>query len=223
MTRSSREASQAARARAVAGSRREGTRTDETAGHPAGGRQKGIAAAEGASDQTTRGAARPVAHAPLTSVPGPRLPTVQQVSAGGVVYRRATDGQIIEVAIVRVGPKGRWQLPKGIVDQGESPIQTATREVREEAGVDAEIIAPLEEIEYWYVGADAQAQRVRFHKRVHFFLLEYRGGDVADHDDEVDEARWIEVSKAEAMLAFGSERKVMARATQLLISTADSD
>ena len=90
-------------------------------------------------------------------------------------------------------------------------------------GVDAEIIAPLEEIEYWYVGADAQAQRVRFHKRVHFFLLEYRGGDVADHDHEVDEARWVEVSKAEAMLAFGSERKVMARATQLLISTPDSD
>ena len=92
-----------------------------------------------------------------------------------------------------------------------------------DARVDAEIIAPLEEIEYWYVGADAQARRVRFHKRVYFFLLEYRGGDVADHDHEVDEARWVEVSKAEAMLAFGSERKVMARATQLLISTPDSD
>jgi 8-oxo-dGTP pyrophosphatase MutT (NUDIX family) len=149
-------------------------------------------------------------------MPGQRLSIVRQTSAGGVVYRDAADGQRIEVALVRVGPKGRWQLPKGIVDAGESPSQTAVREVREEAGVEAEVVAPLEEIEYWYVGADARGQRVRFHKRVHFFMLEYRTGDVADHDHEVDEARWVELTDAEAMLSFESERKVVARATRLL-------
>lgn len=150
-------------------------------------------------------------------MPGQRLPTVRQVSAGGVVYRRGVDNAKIDVALVRVGPKGRWQLPKGIVDEGETPAQTAAREVREEAGVDAEVVAPLEEIEYWYVGNDAQARRVRFHKRVHFFLLEYRGGDVADHDHEVDEARWIDLPDAATMLAFDSERRVMMRAIQLLV------
>ena len=147
-------------------------------------------------------------------MPAQRLPTVRQVSAGGVVYRRG-GGDGTEVALIRVGPQ-RWQLPKGIVDEGESPELTAVREVREEAGVDARLVAPLEVIEYWYVGNDRDGRRVRFHKFVHLFLLEYEGGDVSDHDHEVDEARWVPAGKAEGMLAFGSERKTMALALELL-------
>ena len=147
-------------------------------------------------------------------MPGSSLPVVRQVSAGGVVYRRAASGP--EVAIVRVGPKRRWQLPKGIVDEGEKPEETAVREVREEAGVDARIAAPLETIEYWYVGNERDGRRVRFHKFVHLFLLEYASGDVADHDHEVDEARWVPLADAAAMLAFESERKAMREAAALV-------
>jgi len=147
-------------------------------------------------------------------MPGSSLPVVRQVSAGGVVYRRAASGP--EVAIVRVGPKRRWQLPKGIVDEGEKAEETAVREVREEAGVDARIAAPLETIEYWYVGNERDGRRVRFHKFVHLFLLEYESGDVADHDHEVDEARWVPLADAAAMLAFDSERKAMSQAAALI-------
>lgn len=147
-------------------------------------------------------------------MPAGRLPIVRQVSAGGVVHRRAAGST--EVAIVRVGPKHRWQLPKGIVDDGEQPEATAIREVREEAGVKGRIIAPLEVIEYWYVGNDQQGQRVRFHKFVHLFLLEYESGDVRDHDHEVEEARWVPVDEAEGMLAFESERRAMHAAGSLL-------
>jgi 8-oxo-dGTP pyrophosphatase MutT (NUDIX family) len=146
--------------------------------------------------------------------PSRRLPTVRQVSAGGVVCRHSAGG--IEVAIVRVGPKGRWQLPKGIVDEGEEPELTAIREVREEAGVDARIVAPLDVIEYWYVGNDRGNQRVRFHKFVHLFLLEYESGDVRDHDHEVEEARWVPLGEATAMLSFESERKAMDQAIAML-------
>ena len=149
-------------------------------------------------------------------MPTKRLQTVRQVSAGGVVYRRATDGRATEVALIRVGPGGRWQLPKGIVDEGESPELAAMREVREEAGVEAHLVGPLEVIEYWYVGDERDGKRVRFHKFVHLFLLEYEGGDVGQHDHEVEEARWVALPEAEAMLAFGSERKAMARARALL-------
>ena len=147
-------------------------------------------------------------------MPGSPFPVVRQVSAGGVVYRRAAGG--VEVAIVRVGPKGRWQLPKGIVDEGEKPEQTAAREVREEAGVDARVAAPLDTIEYWYVGNERDGRRVRFHKFVHLFLLEYASGDVADHDHEVDEARWVPLREAAGMLAFESERKAMSQAAALI-------
>ena len=149
---------------------------------------------------------------------GPRLPVVRQVSAGGVVYRRAAGGA--EVAIIRVGPKRRWQLPKGIVDEGEKPEQTAVREVREEAGVDARLVAPLDTIEYWYAGNDRDDRRVRFHKFVHLFLLEYSSGDVADHDHEVDEARWVPLEDATSMLAFESERKAMRQAMALIDASA---
>ena len=151
-----------------------------------------------------------------------RLPIIRQVSAGGVAYRHAADGERTEVALVRVGPKGRWQLPKGLVDEGESPERTAVREVREEAGIVARLVAPIDVIEYWYVGDYSDGRRVRFHKFVHFYLLEYEGGDVSQHDYEVEESRWVALGEAEGMLAFASEQKVMARARARLESQSGS-
>jgi 8-oxo-dGTP pyrophosphatase MutT (NUDIX family) len=142
-----------------------------------------------------------------------RLPIVEQRSAGGVTVREGTAGP--EVVLVLVGPRRRWQLPKGIVEAGEPPEQTAVREVREEAGVDAEIVAPLDTIEYWYVG-DEGGRRVRFHKYVHFYLMRYVGGDVANHDQEVLEAAWVPLTEATTRLAFPSERRVVERAIALL-------
>jgi 8-oxo-dGTP pyrophosphatase MutT (NUDIX family) len=91
----------------------------------------------------------------------------------------------------------------------------AAREVREEAGVEAELAAPIDTIEYWYVGQRG-GERVRYHKRVHFFLFRYRSGDVADHDHEVHEARWVSLADAPGMLAFANERQVVERAAERL-------
>ena len=144
---------------------------------------------------------------------GAKPPIRRQVSSGGVAFRRV--GDRVDIAIVSVGPNARWQLPKGIVDEGESPEATAVRETREEAGIEAELVAPLETIQYWYQATE-RGERVRFHKFVHFFLLEYRAGDVADHDHEVNEARWVPIGEAAGLLAFGNERAVVAKATALL-------
>ncbi|HZI18923.1 MAG TPA: NUDIX domain-containing protein [Pyrinomonadaceae bacterium] len=143
--------------------------------------------------------------------------TKEQVSAGGVVFRRAGVGRV-EVALISVGGEGRWQLPKGLVGRGESAEEAALREVREETGLAAEVVAPLETIEYWYFskGGRGGAERVRFHKFVHFFLMSYAAGDVSDHDDEVNEARWIEVGEAARLLAFRGERKVLEQARGLI-------
>jgi len=120
------------------------------------------------------------------------------------------EGSAAEVVLVSVGPQHRWQLPKGLVEPGEPPEQTAAREVREEAGVDADLVAPIDVIEYWYVATHSR-ERVRYHKRVHFFLFRYRSGDVADHDHEVHEARWVPAADAPEMLAFANERRVVER------------
>lgn len=160
------------------------------------------------------------AHAQPPTDPPAKPPAHDQISAGGVAFRHTPDG--IEVALISVGPQVRWQLPKGLVDPGESPEATALREVREEAGLDTDLLEPLDSIEYWYVGWRGK-QRVRIHKRVHFFLLAYRAGDVRDHDREVNEARWVALAEAQTMLAFAGERKVLAQAAARLHALSGSD
>jgi 8-oxo-dGTP pyrophosphatase MutT (NUDIX family) len=142
------------------------------------------------------------------------LPVRQQVSAGGVAFKRGASG--VEVALISPRGAQRWQLPKGLVDAGEVPAVTARREVREEAGIDGDVIAPIDTIEYWYVGADHDGTRVRFRKAVHFFLIEFRSGEVADHDHEVAEARWVPIEAAMKLLAFRNERSVVEKAWGML-------
>lgn len=144
--------------------------------------------------------------------------TQTQVSAGGVAYR-LQNGQI-EVALISVGQGPRWQLPKGTLMEGESNEAAALREVREEAGILTEILAPLDKVEYWFYITQGE-QRVRIHKYVHFYLLGYLSGDVADHDHEVNEALWVEIGRAQTLLAFDSDRKLVARAVALIAEMDD--
>ena len=142
-----------------------------------------------------------------------KVPVREQVSAGGVVFRGEKGS--VEVVIVSVGGQNRWQLPKGLVDAGEKPETTAVREAREEGGVSSEIVELIETIESWSAGLD-NGIKVRFHKRVHFYLLRYVSGDTKDHDWEVNEARWVPIEDATGQLAFDNEKRVMERAHALV-------
>ena len=141
-----------------------------------------------------------------------RMETVHQHSAGGVAYRNA--GNALELAIIRTTEEGRWQLPKGIVDPGETVEQAALREVHEEAGITCELLEAIDTIEYWFVGS-YDGPKKRYHKKVSFFLMKYLSGDVADHDHEVTEARWVPFEDALRMLAFRNEKDVVEKARQM--------
>jgi 8-oxo-dGTP pyrophosphatase MutT (NUDIX family) len=142
-----------------------------------------------------------------------KVPTKLQISAGGVAYRER-DAQV-EVALISVGDDNRWQLPKGLVEKSESTENAAVREVREEAGIDSEVVERLDKVEYWYFWKEDE-QRVRYHKYVYFYLLRYKSGDVRDHDHEVNEARWFKIDEAINVLAFDSEKKIVEKARGLL-------
>ena len=142
-----------------------------------------------------------------------KIQTIEQVSAGGAAFRLNDSGY--EIALISVNPSRRWQLPKGLIDAGETPETAALREVREEAGIETELLSKIETIEYWYVG-DNRGERVRFHKFVHFFLLKYIDGDVANHDSEVIEARWVKAEVALELLAFKSEKEIVEKALKLI-------
>jgi len=125
---------------------------------------------------------------------------IREFSAGGVVVRDL-DGRA-HVAVVRVRDE-ILALPKGHPDGTESPAEAAQREVREEAGLETELVEPLGEVRYWYARS---GERVL--KTVAFFLFRYRSGDVADHDHEVEEALWIPLDEAPERLAYKGEREM---------------
>lgn len=141
------------------------------------------------------------------------MKTQTQVSAGGVAFRRVEDH--VQVALISVGPESRWQIPKGMVEAGEDPLTAARREVREEAGIETQSVCELETIEYWFA-IRRQDERIRIHKFVHLYLLEYVSGDVSDHDHEVNEARWYNLADAIETLTFDNEKAVMRKAAEII-------
>ena len=141
-----------------------------------------------------------------------KAPVRFEHSAGGVVVRRL--GARTEVALAaRRTRRGEvaWGLPKGLVEPGERPEQTAVREVREESGLEAEIRRPLGDVSYWYVW-DGE----RISKKVSFFLMDAVGGDVSLHDDEMEQVDWFPLEVAEQKASYRTEQEVLRRASAAL-------
>ena len=133
-------------------------------------------------------------------------------SAGGVVVRGRDVVVIVPTRRAANGAKV-LALPKGHVDPGETPLQAAAREVREEAGVDTEPLGELGAVRYWYM-----RNGKRIAKQVDFFLFSYVAGDVEDHDHEVEQARWMPLSEATERLTYDGERAMAARALSRISS-----
>ena len=134
------------------------------------------------------------------------MSTEREVSYGGVVVR----GNEVVVIV----PRGRRRilgLPKGGAMAGERPEQTAAREVREETGITASVRERLGQVDYTYRRGGRPIE-----KTVHFYLCEFEGGDTADHDHEVDDARWIPLADARRRLSYPGERAMIDRALSIL-------
>ena len=156
---------------------------------------------------------------------------VREFSAGGVVLRKMRGRWFIAViephverpkkmASKSTGPKRQQPviraLPKGAIDQGEKPEQTALREVEEETGVRAELIAKLADIKYVYVRN--WGDRARVFKIVSFYLLQYRAGKLGNISPEmrieVQRAFWVPLDEAPAKLSYKGEREMAERALE---------
>ena len=138
----------------------------------------------------------------------------REFSAGGVVVRRIRGGWYL--AAIRPGGKTDvWALPKGLVGEGESPADTALREVTEETGVRGRLVVKLGDIRYVYTW---EGERV--FKVVSFFLVRYSSGRLGDIMDEfrheVAETKWLPLEDAPRLLAYGGEREMAAKALQLI-------
>ena len=141
-----------------------------------------------------------------------RLRSGTATSAGGIVVR-FEDG----IPSLVIGARRRdrdvytWTLPKGTPNPGETREQTALREVAEETGLEVRITDELDSIEYWFI-----QRGTRIHKTVHYYLMEPVGGDIARHDHEFDDVRWIRFDEAPTVLTFETERALVARAAEIV-------
>jgi len=133
-----------------------------------------------------------------------------EFSAGGVVVRGR---EVVVIVPVKRDVHGNRVvgLPKGHPDGDESAEAAATREVGEETGVQAELIEKLGEVHYRY---ERRGRRIA--KEVAFYLFEYRSGDLADHDDEIEDALWIPLEEAAEALSYPGEREMVLRALSRL-------
>lgn len=142
------------------------------------------------------------------------MKTVTLKSAGGVIVDDS--GKVVLTS--RRSFKGILQfgLPKGLIEEGEDPAQAALREVKEETGLEVEVIGTLPTIEYWYVQPareDEPARRI--HKFVNYFLMRSTGGDPMLHDSETEEVLILDPPRAIAQTSFASERTVISAAVEL--------
>jgi 8-oxo-dGTP pyrophosphatase MutT (NUDIX family) len=140
----------------------------------------------------------------------------REFSAGGVVVRRIRGRAMLAAIRPQGKPEGTWALPKGNLDPGESPAETAVREVFEETGVHGRLVEKLGDVRYTYTRRGG----LRVFKIVSFFLLRAGRGRIGEIEDamhvEVAEARWLPLDEAPRLLSYGGEREMAAKARDLV-------
>ena len=145
----------------------------------------------------------------------PYTKRVDEVSAGGLVIDESgTKGLLIGRRDLKDPAKERllWSLPKGHIEEGETPEMAAIREVAEETGINSEIARALGVIDFWFMAGGK-----RIHKTVHHFLFKEVGGVLAPQLEEVDEVGWFPLEEIVSMLAYPDEKKLIARSGELAL------
>ena len=144
----------------------------------------------------------------------PYAKRVDEISAGGLVIDgTGTKGLLIGRIDAKDPSREKllWSLPKGHIEEGESPEQAAVREVQEETGIESEIYKSLGVIDFWFMAGGK-----RIHKTVHHFLFKAKGGRMAPQVSEVDDVRWFPLDEIVERLAYPDEKKLIARSKELL-------
>ena len=145
----------------------------------------------------------------------PYAKRVDEISAGGLVIdSTGTKGLLIGRRDLKDQSRERllWSLPKGHIEEGETPEQAAVREVQEETGIESEIAKELGVINFWFMAGGN-----RINKTVHHYLFKETGGKLAPQLTEVDDVGWFPLNEIVELLAYPDEKKLIAKSGDLAI------
>ncbi len=132
-------------------------------------------------------------------------------SAGGVVFRRGAAWGDVQILVLQ-HEGGKWMLPKGTIEAGETPEAVALREVREETGLsNVRVITDLGQERYSFFW---RTEDTFYDKTVHYYLLEFLGGEDAQPQREEGfvAAAWVTVEEALARIRYKETREIVKRA-----------
>ena len=128
----------------------------------------------------------------------------REFSAGGIVFK---DGLVL---LTKHSQNKHWSFPKGWIEKGQTSKEAALREVKEEGGVEAEIIEKIGDSKYVYT-----LNGEKIFKIVIYFLMRYISGDPKDHDWEVEEAGWFNPEEALKTLDFSRDKELLKKALEI--------
>jgi ADP-ribose pyrophosphatase YjhB (NUDIX family) len=161
----------------------------------------------------TQNTAQKSAEPQRTDVKRPYAKRVDEVSAGGLVIDTTGAMGLLIGRYDHKDASGKrilWSLPKGHIEEGETPEQAAIREVAEETGITSSITKSLGVIDFWFMAGGK-----RIHKTVHHFMFTEVGGTLLAQESEVDEVSWFPLSEIVERLAYPDEKKLIAKAAEL--------
>lgn len=142
-----------------------------------------------------------------------RKPIKRAQSAGGVVFDRTGDEVLI---LILQHEAGKWMLPKGTIEPGETSEAVALREVHEEAGLsNLRVVSDLGRERYSFFW---RSEDTFYDKTVHYFLLEFLGGEETRPQSEEGfvAAEWVTFAEALARIRYKETREIVRRAQNAL-------
>ena len=147
-----------------------------------------------------------------------KIKTVFEISAGGVLFKM--EDKTFFVLLIATKNHTVWTLPKGLIEKGEDPETAAIREVKEETGCLGKIVKLIDKIDIWFYSKEND-EKTRHHKLIYYYLMKFVEGDTAQHDYEVDDAKWFNIDEAISVATYPKDRVILEKAKSLLYENPD--
>lgn len=132
---------------------------------------------------------------------------LHEKSCGGIVYRKYHGNT--EILLIKHINSGHWSFPKGHVEEGETEVQTAVREIKEETGIDVMIDPTFRELVTYSPKKDSQ-------KVVVYFIAKAKNVGIVPQENEIADAKWVEISRAGELLSYDNDRCIVNKAKKLI-------